>query len=104
MTVPGATVVLLVALFTTPSTNDPPVIWLKYTACCVESALLRKRNAKALLAVEAVLSQKAKEVPRGAIVIVGRDIEEVADSVRDPDPNAVVPDIIAVSDNDASYT
>ena len=102
MTVPGATVVLLVALFTTPSTNDPPVIWLKYTACCVESALLRKRNAKALLAVDAVLSQKAKEVPRGAMLTIGRVINDVADNVREPEPNAVVPDIIADAESDAS--
>jgi hypothetical protein len=63
---------------------------------------LRKRNANALLFIDAVLSQKAKEVPRGAMVTVGRDIEEVADNVRDPDPNAVVPDITADADKDAS--
>ncbi len=102
MTVPGDAVALLVALFVTPSTNDPPVTWLKYTDCCVESALLRKRNAKALLAVDAVLSQKAKEVPRGAMLTIDRDIEEVAYNVREPDPNADVSDITAVSDNDAS--
>jgi hypothetical protein len=65
---------------------------------------LRKRNANALLAVDAVLSQKAKDVPRGAIVIVGLVIEEVADNVREPDPNADVPDITTDADNDASYT
>jgi hypothetical protein len=63
---------------------------------------LRKRNAKALLAVEAVLSQKAKEVPRGAMLTIGRVIEEVADNVRDPEPNWLVPDITAEEDKDAS--
>ena len=104
MTVPGATVLLLVELLATPRTNDPPVTRLKYTACCVLSALLRKRNAYALLAVEAVLSQKANDVPRGAIVVVGRVMDEVADKVRDPVPKRLVPDMTAEAESDASYT
>jgi hypothetical protein len=64
---------------------------------------LRKRNAYALFAVEAVLSQNEKEVPRGAIVVVGRVIVEVADKVSEPVPNLLVPDITAPADRDASY-
>ena len=57
-----------------------------------------------MLAVEVVLSQKAKDVPRGAMVVVGRVMVEVADNVRDPVPKRLVPDMTAEAESDASYT